>query len=167
LETFTFARLCNASPKDFTRDGCFYDNFDDLKTALINSQRTFYMLTSKTHDIHLMLRKKVYIQYECRCFFNNGLKAVSCNCHMESNEKEYLEDLVRDFFEMYESDIPYYSCCVDVAVNIDDVDVFVVEINEYSKRAGAELFSWEEDAYILNSTDKIEPEFRYKNIYSF
>jgi hypothetical protein len=57
---------------------------------------------------------------------------------------------------------------VDIGINYDDFDIFVIEFNEYSSNAGSELFCWIQDGYILNNDNINEKvEFRYKDEFDF
>lgn len=168
LPQYPFVRLCNASPKDYTRDGCLYNDYEEVAEALKNSNRTFYMLESDNkHGLHIMMREFAKIDIECRCFYNDKLRAVSCNYYLEEDERHQLEELIIDFFDIYSEHIPYKQCTLDVSVNIEDNYAFVVEFNSFgvNSQANAELFNWSEDYHTLYNSE--EPEFKYKKEFEF
>lgn len=163
LFDYQFVRLCNASPKDYTKN-CIFDDLESIKTALENSNRTFWMLPPhNNHGVHVLMRKVINIDIEMRCFFSEKLRAVSCNYYLKETERTILQDLVVGFFNKYSSILPYNQVCIDLGINNNMTNIFIIECNSFgiNMNASAELFDWNEDYNLLYFSDT--PVFKYKN----
>lgn len=169
INEYPFVRLCNASPKDYHK-GCIFQSAIQVVEALENSARTWFMLNTKItkHKICVMMREKVEIDYEVRCFYNNGLRAVSCNyCKDDFVNINEFENIIIDFFEIYGDKMPYEQSTIDLGINKDFDDAFIIEFNSFgiNSKAGAELFDWREDFHILYHSDI--PTFKYKSYFEW
>jgi hypothetical protein len=137
----------------------------------INSSNHSHQLNhGHNHDykhIHIMMREFSDIKMECRCFYNSGLTAVSCDNYLEPNDRPEFEELIGDFFSIYSKYIPYKQCTIDLAVNIDDLNIYIIEFNSFGplSQASAELFDWNEDYYDLYNSDIVT--FKYKDEFCF
>lgn len=158
LEEYPFVRMCNASPKD--HGSCIFNDVDDVMSALHNSASTSLKTQPNDHGIHVMLREVIQIDFEARCFWNDGrLTAVSCHVYLPESEREKFEIKVINFFKRHK--IPYDCCAVDLGYF--NGELIVIELNEFGlgSKASAELFDWKEDYCVLYQS--IYPIFRYKN----
>lgn len=168
LKQYPFVRLCNGSPKDY-HNSCLFNDAGKVIEALENSNRTWFMLHPKKsdHSICVFMREYTKIDYEVRCFFNDGLRAVSCNYCEEDINKLDFESLVIDFFDIYTDKLPYQQATIDLGINADFDNAFIIEFNSFGidSKAGAELFDWNEDYYDLYHSDK--PIFCYKKTFEW
>jgi hypothetical protein len=165
IKKYPFVRLCNASPKDYKKD-CIFSNFFEVKEALENSNRTWYMLT-KEHGIHLLMRKYVAIVLEARCFiYNSKLTAVSCDYYCTKEEKKTIKESILEFFDVYLHKIPYDTVTIDIGMNKEQ-DLFIIECNGFGpdSKASAELFDWHQDYKHLYSDTNVS--FRFKKEYAW
>lgn len=167
IDEYPFVRLCNASPKDIC---CIFNDAPEIAAsravaALKDSARTWWMLDNKI--IHLFMREIVHIGVECRCFYYRGnIRAVSVGEHVEM--KDDFEELVREFFSTVGNfrQLGFDQFTLDISVDVETVDVFVVELNGFRGNTSAELFDWEcDDALLRGELGEIE--FRYPREFSW
>lgn len=154
----TFVRLCGASPKDVDST-CIFNNAHAAADALMRSNRTLNIMQNYDH-CHLFLREVVDLLNESRCIVHQRkLRAVSV--YENTEEKAQLEASVINFFAHYAKDLPYNSCVLELGWKQNYDNAFIIEINSFGVDgwAGASLFDWNSESWLLYHADK--PEFRY------
>lgn len=157
---YSFIRACGNSSKDLGVP-IFFDP-RKAASALMDSMRTLRVF-QEGHK-HLLMRKVVEIEIECRCFIHKRkLRAVSLYCHLEKEKLREFQEKCIDFFDRYASDLPYSSAVVEICREKDDERLQIVEFNSFGMDmyASADLFDWEKDREILYGAE--EPDFRTSN----
>lgn len=161
---YQFIRSCGNSPKDLGKP--IFQNATKASNSLMESMRTLRVFQEDHH--HLLMRKVVNIEIECRCFYHERkLRAISLYCYLNEKElKEFQEEII-DFFDIYLSKLPYYSAVIEICKIKDDEFPQIVEFNSFGQDmyASSELFDWVQDKNILYHAEK--PIFRMPPEYIF
>jgi len=137
----SIVRYENKSPKDSE----FWQPIS-TKYELIN---LFYTsLRCKTNPgSFYCVRQYMKLGEEYRCFWNNGLVAISS----DSNEKPNIQELV-NYIKSISSYIPYHRCVFDIS-QVDDPnwpDKYIfVEFNSWETNSGGHKFNWKDDTEIF------------------
>lgn len=131
-------RYENKSPKDSE-----YWNFVTTKKELIN---LFYTsLRCKTNPgKYYCVREWIELSDEYRCFWNNGLVAISS----ESSNKPPVEDIL-DYIVQIKDFIYFNRCVFDIAHIKETNKLIFIEYNSWQSNSGAHRFDWCEDMEIF------------------
>jgi hypothetical protein len=143
-------RYENKSPKDSE----FWKPIN-TKEELIN---IFYtsLRCKKGQGKYYCVREWKDLGNEYRCFWNNGLVAISC--------EEDTEPLINIIIE-YISKLPiiYYKCVFDIAFLKDSEEMIFIEYNSWETNSGGHNFNWKNDTYILYPIEENNVVIRWKN----
>jgi len=159
-----FLRLCGASPKDVKSPPIFSD-IDEAVNAVMTSERTKRVMKEMGHCC-LFIRDIQEIKIECRCIVHKRkLRAVSVYDYIPEADRENLEESIKEFFELYQADLPYNSTVAELGMN-DDFP-FIIEFNSFGIDgfAGASFFDWDLETDLIYGA--IFPEFRYPGEFDF
>lgn len=141
----SIVRYENKSPKDSE----FWQPIS-TKDQLIN---LFYTsLRCKTNKgKYYCVREFKELGNEYRCFWNNGLIAISS----ENNFKPNINDII-EYIYLIKSNIPYHRCVFDIAELKNDINnkYIFVEFNSWETNSGAHKFDWNDDTEVFYSTNR-------------
>jgi hypothetical protein len=147
-------RYENKSPKDSEFWGPV-----EKKEELIN---VFYTsLRCKTNKgKYICIREWIDLQQnEYRCFWNNGLVAVSS----ESDNEPPIEKILT-YINSIKNKIFYNRCVFDIGELLDRFELCFIEFNSWETNSGGHRFDWINDTEILYQSNNIQNiTFRWKN----
>lgn len=132
------ARYENKSPKDSENWGPV-----STKEELLNMFYTSLRCKTNAGEIYCV-RKWVDLGDEYRCFWNNGLVAISSETKNEPPINEILE-----YINKISSKIFYSRCVFDIAHLKETNELVFVEFNSWESNSGAHRFNWLEDTQIF------------------
>lgn len=136
-------RYENKSPKDSDTWGPI-----STKNELVN---LFYTsLRCKTNPgQYYCVREWINLGCEYRCFWNNGLVAVSS----EGDIKPPIEQIF-NYIQMIKHKIKFHKCVFDLAHITNTNELIFVEYNSWETNSGAHRFNWSDDKEIFYCVDK-------------
>eukprot|EP01083_Nonionella_stella_P068415 181594_1 len=115
-----------------------------------------------THPLNLILRsffKRLNPMFEFRCFIKDKrLNAISQYLCYDVFEELHdvallrtLRDKIVSFHKEVKDVLPYLDCVMDVFVDIESMNVYIVEINPFGagSSSGSALFEWKTDYDLL------------------
>jgi hypothetical protein len=147
-------RYENKSPKDSELWGPV-----TTKKELIN---VFYTsLRCKTNKgKYICVREWVDLnENEYRCFWNNGLVAVSSESECEPPIEKIL-----NYINSIKNKIFYNRCVFDIGELLDTSELCFIEFNSWETNSGGHRFDWTNDTEILYQLNNIQNiTFRWKN----
>lgn len=137
-------RYENKSPKDSDYWGPI-----STKKELIN---LFYTsLRCKTNSGHIFcVRKWMDLGDEYRCFWNNGLVAVSAELELEPPIEKILE-----YIKKISPKIKFNRCVFDISHVANSDELIFVEYNSWESNSGAHRFNWLDDTEVLYDAKEI------------
>lgn len=145
-----FIKLDSVSCKDVSRG--IFNNTDEVYETFKKSNRILNTLKQNPlikRSHYLFVREvdeKINESIEVRCFIHLcKLVAVSSYVKLNEKQKDNLEFFVDNIIE----DIPYKDSVIDLAIHNDNL--MLIEVNNFGadSPAGAGLFNWKEDYFIL------------------
>lgn len=137
-------RYENKSPKDSEFWGPI-----STKEELINLYYT--SLRCKTNPgKYYCVREWIDLGDEYRCFWNNGLIAISSESEFEPPINQIL-----NYINSIKSKIFYNRCVFDISHIKETNELIFIEFNSFESNSGAHRFDWIDDTHIFYSPEKI------------
>ena len=135
-------RYENKSPKDSE-----FWTFVGTKKEMLNIFYTSLRCKTNPGNIYCV-RKWEDLTTEYRCFWNNGLVAVSSELDIEPPIDEIL-----DYIKSIESYVCYNKCVFDIAHLASTNKLIFIEYNSWESNSGAHRFDWLNDTEVFYLTD--------------
>lgn len=146
IDDYPFVKNCMFSPKD-----CGKTIFEDGKSAL-EALKSSNRTRETTIGNHIVMKQKRSILNEFRCFYIcDKLRAVITKTEVDEKNQES----ILNFFKKYKYDIPFHTCCIELAMS--EFGLEVIEINSF----GPDLicdpapFEWSQDWLELYTTETV------------
>lgn len=155
IKEYPFIKTCLLSPKDAC--SCI---FTDVEYAVeIISKGS--IRTSDWKKQHLVMKKVRNFIQEYRCYIiNDNLRAIVSLKELDINQKYKIQS----FLNKYKYNLPH-TICIEVGES-DEYGMEVIEMNPLGPdmSCGIDPFKWEEDAFLLYSTDTVLYRYLYDHI---
>ena len=141
-------RYENKSPKDSE-----YWKPISTKTELINIFHTSLRSKTNAGDLYCV-REYKELGSEYRCFWNNGLVAISSEDNFQENN--CVNEIIK-YIESIRNYIPYHRCVFDIAELKNETNSYIlIEFNSWESNSGAHRFDWSDDTEIFYSTERYD-----------
>lgn len=131
-------RYENKSPKDSEDWGPI-----STKQQLIDMFYTSLRCKTNPGKVYCV-REWVELGDEYRCFWNNGLVAISA----ETQEEPPI-DIILQYIKSISDKIFYNKCVFDISHKKDSNELIFVEFNSWESNSGAHRFNWLEDTEVF------------------
>lgn len=140
--TKCMVRTESRSPKDSE-----YWSYVTTKKEMLNLFKTSLRCLFSRPETYC-IREWVDLTDEYRCFWNNGLVAVSS----ESNNEPPVDQIL-DYINKIKDRIIYHRCVFDIAHIKETNELIFIEYNSWETNSGAHRFDWNLDTDILYSRE--------------
>ena len=94
------------------------------------------------------IREWIELSNEYRCFWNNGLVAISS----EDTIRPDIEKIL-DYIYRISSSVKYHRCVFDIAFIKETNELIFIEYNSWETNSGAHKFDWNDDKEIFYNGD--------------
>ena len=137
-------RYENKSPKDS-------EFWGPVSTKKELEKIFFTSLRCKTNPgQYYCIREWIELGDEYRCFWNNGLVAISSETTYEPPFKQIFE-----YIKIIKKNIHFHRCVFDIAHIKDTNELIFIEYNSWESNSGAHKFDWNNDKEIFYCSENI------------